>query len=42
MTRISSNLAAFVFAVVLTALTFQQTLTVPGHERPAPVGAIVA
>jgi hypothetical protein len=42
MTRTSSNLAAFVFAVVLTGLTFQQTLTVPGHDRPAPVRAILA
>ena len=37
-----SRLARPLPAVVLTALTFQQTLTVPGHDRPAPVGAILA
>lgn len=42
MTRTASNLAAFVFAIVLTGVTFQQTLTTPGHDRPAAVGAIVA
>ena len=42
MTRASANIAAFLFAVVLTGLTFQQALTVPGNDRPAPVGVILA
>ena len=42
MTRTTANLAAFVFAVVLTGLTFQQALTMPAQSRSAPIGAIVA
>jgi len=42
MSRTASNLTALVFAVVLTALTFQQALVMPGAERPAPVGYVLA
>lgn len=42
MTRTASNLAAFVFAIVLTGVTFQQALTSPGQDRPALAGAMLA
>lgn len=42
MTRTASNLTALVFAVVLTALTFQQALVMPGAPRPAPATALLA
>ncbi|MCT2557575.1 hypothetical protein N0B51_01130 [Tsuneonella sp. YG55] len=37
MTRTASNLMAIVAAVVLTVVTFQQTVVVPGS--PAPIAA---
>ena len=42
MSRTASNLTALVFALVLTTITFQQALVMPGATRPAPVGAILA
>jgi hypothetical protein len=42
MPRTASNIAAFVFAIVLTGVTFQQALTTSGTSHPAPYGAIVA
>ncbi len=42
MTRTASNLAALIFAIVLTAATFQQALVMPGAARPAPTGYVLA
>jgi hypothetical protein len=42
MSRTVSNLAALVFAVVLTAITFQQALLTPGAARPATTAYILA
>jgi hypothetical protein len=42
MSRAASSLTALVFAVVLTGLTFQQALVVPGAPRPAPTIGLLA
>ncbi|MGX7951509.1 hypothetical protein ACWPM1_02980 [Tsuneonella sp. HG249] len=42
MSRTASNLTALVFALVLTGLTFQQTLVMPGATRPSPTGYVLA
>lgn len=42
MSRTVSNLTALAFAVVLTALTFQQALVTPGAPRPAPTTELLA
>jgi hypothetical protein len=42
MSRTASNLTALVFALVLTTVTFQQALTMPGTARPAPASVILA
>ena len=42
MTRTASNLTALIFAAVLTGLTFQQALVMPGTSRPALTTAILA
>jgi hypothetical protein len=42
MSRTASNFAALLFAVVLTGLTFQQALVMPGAPRPAPTTELLA
>ena len=42
MTRTASNLTALVFAAVLTAVSFQQALVMPGAPRPAPTTELLA
>jgi hypothetical protein len=42
MSRTTSNLAALVFALALTALTFQQVLVMPQAPRPALSGLVLA
>lgn len=42
MSRTASNLTALVFATVLTAMTFQQALIMPGAPRPAPTTDLLA
>jgi len=42
MSRTASNLTALVFALVLTTITFQQALVMPGAPRAAPASTILA
>ena len=42
MSRTASNLTALVFALVLTTITFQQALVMPGVPRSAPTSAVLA